>query len=560
MVNDFQCGAQARGLQKPRVMLRLLRLPRARARTLAVVLALGSAPACTGQIGGDDAGKGTRRADSPLCTESATPGPAPLRRLTVGELNNTVRDLLGDTTRPGDGLPPDFPAEKASNGFENDVTEQTVTVAHVEELLSMNEGIALRATEDLAAIVPCDPVASGEDACVREFIEAFGRRAYRRPLAADEVDELAAVFAVGREGADFRAGITLVIERVLSSPVFLYRVETEGTDSDGAVLLSSHEMASRLSYFVWESMPDDELFAAADAGSLETPEQIEAQVRRMFADPKAREARWSFYKQWLQLYRLPDVSKSAEDYPTFSPELLPHMEAEARAFLEEVEANGNANDLVSAPFTYLTPELAAFYGVDPAASPDQKVELDPARHAGILTKAGLLSVLAKFDTEAVVRRGKWARFQLLCEHFDPPANAVMDPSVDRTKPPCSGCHAMLDPVGQSFEHYDGVGLWRDTKDGAPIEDTALLVGTDVDGEYTGVRGLADKLTQSEQYKRCVVTQHFRYATGRREADEDACSTDTAFLAFEKAGYDLEELLVAIATSDSFRYRPATEGK
>jgi hypothetical protein len=279
----------------------------------------------------------------------------------------------------------------------------------------------------------------------------------------------------------------------------------------------------------------------------------------MFADPKAREARWSFYKQWLQLYRLPDVTKSPADYPTWSPDLLPHMEAEARKFIEEVERNGNADDLVSASYTYLSPELAAFYGLAAPASADTKVELDPARNAGILTKSGLLSVLAKFDTEAVVRRGKWARFQLLCEHFDPPANAVMDPAVDRTQAPCNTCHNRLDPVGESFEHYDGVGLWRDTVDGEAIDDTANLVGTDVDGEYAGVRGLADKLVQSEQYKRCVVTQHFRYATGRREVEDDACSTDSAFISFEKAGYDLEELVVALATSDSFRYRPAGEG-
>jgi hypothetical protein len=528
---------------------------------LGLTLALAFGAACTGRIGGDPAdGSANRRAESPLCTDVATPGAAPLRRLTVRELNATLRDLLGDTTSPASALPADFPADKAANGFENDVSEQAVTVVHVEELVSMNEAIALRATEDMTSLVPCDPAAEGEDACAREFIETFARRAYRRPLSAEEVDELAAVFATGREGADFRAGMTLVIERVLSSPFFLYRVETEGTEAAGAILLSSHEMAARLSYFIWESMPDDELFAAADAGALETPEQIEAQVRRMLADPKARDARWSFYEQWLQLYRLPSVTKSAEDYPTFSTDLLPHMEAEARAFVEAIDDNGTVDDLVSAPYTFLSPELAAFYGLPAPASEDQRVDLDPARNAGILTKAGLLSVLAKFDTEAVVRRGKWARFQLLCEHFEPPANAVMDPALDRTQAPCNTCHALLDPVGQSFEHYDGVGLWRDTVDGQPIDDTVPLVGTDVDGEYTGVRGLADKLVQSEQYKRCVVVQHFRYASGRRENEDDACSTDTAFIRFEKSGFRMEDLIVAIATSDSFRFRPAGEGE
>jgi hypothetical protein len=531
---------------------------RALAPQLGLALSVALGTACVGQIGGDGGeGSGTRRAESPLCTDVATPGAAPLRRLTVRELNNTLRDLLADHSEPASSLPADFPADKASNGFENDVSEQAVTVAHVDALVAMNEEVALRATQNLPTLVPCDP--SEGDACARKFIESFGRRAYRRPLTVDEVDELAGVFVVGREDGDFRAGITLVIERVLSSPFFLYRVETEGTPSDGAVLLSSHEMASRLSYFLWESMPDDELFAAADAGALVTPEQIEAQARRMLADSKAREARWSFYRQWLQLYRLLDVEKSAEDYPTFSPDLLPHMEAEARAFVEAIDREGSVDDLVSAPFTYLSPELAAFYGMPAPASVEERVDLDPARHAGILTKAGLLSVLAKFDTEAVVRRGKWTRFQLLCEFFEPPANAVMDPAVDRTQAPCNTCHARLDPVGQSFEHYDGVGLWRDTHDGEPIDDSVMLVGTDVDGNYTGVRGLADKLTQSEQYKRCVVTQHFRYASGRREMGDDACSTDTAFLHFKKNGFELEELIVAITTTDSFRFRPAGEG-
>lgn len=531
-----------------------------RCRPVALALTFALTSGCIGDIGGDDPSKsGTRRADSPLCAETATPGPAPLRRLTVGELNNTLRDLLGDDTSPALALPADFPAEKASNGFQNDVTEQTVTIAHIDALLLINEDVAVRATADLGALVPCGAAPSDEPGCAREFITTFGQKAYRRPLTDEEISDLASVFALGRESADFASGIQLVVERVLSSPHFLYRVETEGTDLDGAVLLSSYEMASRLSYFLWESMPDDALFEAADKNALETPDQIEGQVRRMFADPKAREARWSFYKQWLQLYRLPDVTKSPEDYPTWSPDLLPHMEAEARKFIEEVERNGTINDLVAAPYTYLSPELAAFYGLAAPSGADVKVDLDPARHAGILTQSGLLSVLAKFDTEAVVRRGKWARFQLLCEHFEPPANAVMDPAVDRTQAPCNACHALLDPVGESFEHYDGVGLWRDQIEGQTIDDTATLVGTDVDGEYAGVRGLADKLTQSEQYKRCVVTQHFRYATGRREVEDDACSTDTAFLSFEKAGFDLEELVVGIATSDSFRYRPAGEG-
>ncbi len=537
-------------------------LLRAQSRLLPLVIAVGAAAAaaaCTGRIGGDDP-SGTRRSESPLCSETATPGPAPLRRLTVREFNNTVRDLLGDATEPGATLPADFPPEKASSGFENDVSEQTVTVSHVEELLVVNEGIADRATTDVAALVACDVAASGEDACALGFVESFGARAYRRPLTDEEVADLMSVFAVGREGADFREGIKLVIERALSSPHFLYRVEVEGTDKDGAVLLSSHEVASRLSYFLWESMPDAELFAAAEAGGLETQEEVAAQARRMLADPKGREARWRFYAQWLQLYRLPDVTKSAEDYPTFSPDLLPHFEAEARAFLEDVQKNGTVSDLIGASHTFVSPELASFYGLPAPTSPDGRVELDPARHAGALTQGGLLSVLAKFDTEAVVRRGKFVRFQLLCEQFAPPANAIMDPAIDRTKEPCATCHSRMDPIGESFEHYDGVGLWRDTADGQPIDDSAVLVGTDVDGEYAGVRGLADKLNQSEQFRRCVVTQHFRHASGRREAEEDACSTDTAYLGFEKSGFDLDELIVAITTSDSFRYRPAGEGQ
>src|SRR5262245_27792021 len=225
-------------------------------------------------------GADDRRTSDALCRAGVvSAGASPIRRLTRFEYNNTIRDLLGDTTQPAR----DFAPEEQALGFNNNATVLTVSPILAEQYMTAAEGIAERATQNLAALLPCDP--SDQQGCGRRFIETFGKRAWRRPLQAEEIERLYTVFDQARMAYDFRTGIQMAIQAMLQSPAFLYRVETGLPPEPGATYarLTGWEMASRLSYLLWGSIPDDALFAAAEAGQLSTADQVGSQARRMLA-------------------------------------------------------------------------------------------------------------------------------------------------------------------------------------------------------------------------------------------------------------------------------------
>ena len=341
------------------------------------------------------------------------------------------------------------------------------------------------------------------------------------------------------------------------------------------VLLDDWETASRLSYLLWGSMPDDELFAAAASGKLRTPVELEAQARRMLEDPRAREAVRTFHEQWLGLGHLEAVSKDPIAYPNFYPGLIPLWREETAAFVENVifDGAGDVDSLLAADYTMMNAELAEFYGVTspdaPTGTEFVKVKVDPSERAGVLTQGSLLASHAKGDRSSPVLRGKFVREQLLCELLPLPPNdlVITPPPLDSTKttreqfeeiganPDCAGCHLMMNPIGFGFENFDAVGLYREEQNGKTIDASGEVVGNDeVGGEFNGVAELAERLAGSEDVRSCVAAQWFRFGYGRGDTEADICSMDNLQETFAASGGNIKELLVALTQTDAFRYR------
>jgi hypothetical protein len=486
------------------------------------------------------------------------------------EYDNTLRDLLGDDSRRSSAFPPD---ERLSI-FSNDADAQTVTRLLAEGYRNAAEGAGARALANLGSLLPC-PIETADDACINTFIDDFGTRAFRRPLGDDDRADLRAAYDAGAAEGDARTGISSLIEVALQSPEYLYRVEVDRTTAPASgptvVPVSSWELASRLSYLFWGTMPDAALFAAAQAGELATSAGVRAQAERLLADPRARVTFARFYEEFLELDQLDDLEKDPSIYPTFEPSIRTAFRGETLTFIDSVVWDGDArlSTLLTAPYTFVNGKLAAFYGMAPVdGTTFRRVDVDPARRGGLLTQGAFLATRAKFDQTSPVLRGKFVRERLFCTTPDPPpANlAIRAPDLDprlttrqryaqhSSDPFCAGCHHLMDPIGLGFEPFDGVGVWRDTESGQPVDGSGVLTETDVDGTFNGVRDLERRLAGSPDVERCTTNQWFRFTQGRADTAADACSLDILGQSFHASGGDLRKLLVALTQSDAFRYR------
>jgi uncharacterized protein DUF1592/uncharacterized protein DUF1588/uncharacterized protein DUF1595/uncharacterized protein DUF1587/uncharacterized protein DUF1585 len=549
--------------------LRWLPLP---SLALAVLVGGGAViGACTGNLG--DPPDPVAHVTEDLCATGIHPGGAPIRRMTRFEYNNAVRDLLGDTTRPADT----FVAEEEALGFNNQATALGVTQLLAEQYMEASESIAARAAKDWKKLLPCDPVKTGEDVCAAQFILAFGQKAFRRPLAQAESERLQQLYAWGKQQYDFSTGLQLVIQAALQSPRFLYRVEMgmpdPVKDQVDVTALDSWEIATRLSFLIWSSIPDAELFAAAEADALQDAAAIEKQARRMLEDPRARDAVANFHAQWLGLSRIETLDKDTAIYPSYTPSLRPLWEKETLSFLDHVvfdDKKGDVKTMLTAPYSMMNADLAAFYGVSgPEGAEFELVNLDPKQRSGLLTQASLLAVNAKPNQSSPIHRGKFVRERLLCQPLPPPPNNVniQPPEVDpkattrdkfsqhSSDPYCASCHKLMDPIGFGFESYDGIGQFRTKDHGFPVDATGELTGTrDSDGKFDGAIELAARLGDSAEVRECVATQWFRFGYGHGEEKADTCAMNRLQAAFRAADYNVKELLVALTRTDAFRYR------
>ena len=566
-----------------------------RSSTLNLAFSLLLVAGCTANV---DSGKGTSATNVPSgggsnssggsgqpgpspgnCTNSQTVVATPLRRLTRAEYTNTVKDLLNVEVSAA----ADIPADEITNGFDNNAAVLTVSSLHAEKYVLVSETLAKLAVQNPSALTSgCDTAAKGEDACALAFATSFGRRAFRRPTTAEDERQLLAAYRAGRDGGSYAEGLEVMIRAALQSPNFLYRLElTPATDPSGTrIALSQFELASRLSYLVWASGPDDSLLDAAAKGELGSKAQVAAKARELLAGPKARSGIGSFFEQWTGTRRLSLTSKNTTLFPAFSTELRDAMARELPAFVNDVLWNGDGrlSTLLTAPVAFVSGPLAQLYGVNaPPASSDGRpvrVQLPDSQHrAGILTQAGFLSVQGHPDQTSPVLRGKFVRAMLLCQP-PPPPPADVDislPTVDQgatarlrfaahesAAASCAGCHKLMDPIGLTFEHFDALGQYREQDNGQSIDVSGEILGSSDDslsGAFNGPAELAAKLAGSAQVRACMTTQWFRFAAGRSEADGDACALSAMQQAFEAAKGDLMDLIVATTQTDAFWYRP-----
>jgi hypothetical protein len=433
----------------------------------------------------------------------------------------------------------------------------------VQQHMEAAQALAAGAQARMAQIAPCD-LATG-DACVREFVTEFGLKAYRRPLEEAEIDAYAELFAVAEDAPN---GFRLIVEAMLQSPYFLYHADigASGSPTDTPQELTAYELASRLSYFLWDTMPDRVLFDLAGAGALDDEATLTEQVTRMLADPKARDSVPSFHLQWL--------SVNMNEFGTLGqnePELATAMINEVSSFSDFVVRSGDGllTTLLTASFSFPEGPLFEIYGIDEPSDfvPGMQVLLDAETRGGLLTQPGFLVKHYRGETPSAVHRGITVRENLLCQPIDPPPLDVMPtelpPSLGPTArdrfaaheadPTCGGCHTQMDPIGLALENYDGTGAWR-TEEGGEIIDASGIIydaGPELEVPFVGGVELGQLLASSRAVRDCVSNQWFRYSLGRMEAADDGCALRTIHENFAETG-NVRDLITGIVLSTAFR--------
>lgn len=496
-------------------------------------------------------------------------GVTKLRRLTRDQFNNTVRDLIGATGKPADALAPD---EKMGPFHSNAIAPITDLV--VQQHQETARTLATEARARMATIAPCDLAADTGTTCATRFVTEFGLKAFRRPLDAAEVTAYVGLYNVGKAGTGGAAnGFRLVLETMLQSPAFLYHsdVGASGVPQGTPSLANSYELASRISYFLWNTMPDAALFTKAAAGALAQPAAVTAEVDRMLKDDKAGATIALFHRQWLDLEELPTKTKDSTLYPNFSPAVASAMLQETSHFTDHVVRKGDGllKTLLTSNVAFPQGELFRIYGVaQPGGyTAGTPVMLDATKRAGLLTQAAFLTRNASNNQSSPVHRGIVVRENLLCQPIPPPPPgvstgvAVPTPATTTrqryeqhsTDPTCASCHLLIDPVGVGFENFDAVGAYR-TQDGlGMVDSTGEIAASDVAGKYSGAVELANKLAASKDVENCVVNQWFRFSLGRIETQNDACSIKSIRDGFRASGGNIRTLLAQVAVSDAFRY-------
>lgn len=522
-------------------------------------------------------GPGAPPADTPM-----VPGRVTMRRLNRVELDHTVRDLLGLEGPVSE----DFPADDRGYGYDNNGDVLSTSALHVELLAKhaaewIDEALGTEAEPGPARerVLTCDVGAlegAEADACARAILTQFTRRAWRRPATDEELARLLALGEVARtHGEESAAGLRLGLIATLVSPHFLYRVELDPDPSaTEAHVISDYELASRLSYFLWASTPDDALLDLAEAGVLHDPAVLRAESERMLDDPRARSLIDDFAGQWLFTRLVADHVVDYETFPEWTPELARSAQGEMERFFDAfLREERPVTEMLTADFGFVDDRLAAHYGVEVPADAERdadgfvRVVLPPERQAGLLARAGVLAVTSQPNRTSPVKRGVWVLEQILCAAPPPPPPGVegLDSTEPRegetlrerferhrSDPICASCHAVMDPIGFGLERFDAIGRFRETDGGGTIDDSGLLPGF---GEFEGAAELGALLASDARFPRCVSRQMLTYALGRgveHETDEVWVAALTERMLAQ--GGSLRALILEIVSSPPFRMR------
>ncbi|EYF05117.1 DUF1592 domain-containing protein [Chondromyces apiculatus] len=548
----------------------------ARLHTGAILLALAT-PGCFLGSGdpSEEGGNGTKTEEG----ENALAERSRFPRLSHLQWENTTRDLLHLDARSG--LSESFTRDPLGGMFDNNETVLKVTPGLWSDYQIAAEELSAYVTADqerLGRIMPEGASAEPLERA-RQFIESFGTRAFRRPLTEAEIGLYVALYESASEvlpGTDpYVSGMQLVLQAFLQSPFFVYRVgESEAPRQDGLIPLNGYEIATNLSYFLWNTMPDDDLLAAAKAGELDTAAGVRAYAERMLEDPRAREVVGSFHAQLYKYEHYLDLSKDPALFPQFTPEVASDMVREAEMFVDDVvfKRGGGLTELLTSRTAFLNERTAPIYGVEGEFTEEmQEVELDPTTRSGLLTRIGFLASNATPRQPDTIHRGVFVNLRILCADLPSPPNNVMGlpanaegTNRDRVNAhtgagTCGGaCHAtLINPVGFAFENYDALGQWRTEDNGLPVnaaDEYRFASGTQ---KFENGVALSQVIAESREAHQCYAKHWMEYGLGRAATDADRPMI--AKLSEEsRTGTPVKQLLLSIVESDAFLTRSPLE--
>ncbi len=495
------------------------------------------------------------------------PGRVTAHRLSRVEYNNTIRDLLGVDNHPANAFPADG---SGGGGFDNNADTLFIPPILMEKLLDAAGEILDKAADDRIrfSFVASAPNLREE---ARSVVDRFASRAFRRPVAKNEIDRLMRLFDMAdTKGSSVKDSLKLVFKAVLVSPNFLYRIETDPSGIEPHPL-KDYELANRLSYFIWASMPDEELFALAEKKSLQNPETIAKQVKRMLADPKAIGLTENFCAQWLGIQNFKtSAPPDRKRFPAFTPSLRDAMYAETIAFFDAViRQDGSILDLLDSDYTFVNEELSKHYGLAPVKGPElQRVKLTDKSRGGLVGMGSVLALTSYPLRTSPVLRGKWVLSEMLgAPPPPPPANVKVLPPDDkekdgksfrerlelhRKKPECAGCHARMDPIGFGLENFDPTGKFRAENSGVKVDASGVLTTGE---KFTGPAELrAALMKKKDDCLRNVTERMISYALGRGIENYDSWTIKSIVDTVRKENYKGATLVREIALSYPFRNR------
>ncbi|MBK6686903.1 MAG: DUF1592 domain-containing protein [Deltaproteobacteria bacterium] len=491
------------------------------------------------------------------------PGPPTVPRLTGAQYRHTLQDLFGEGLILPDALEPDSPA---AGLLAVGASETSISSWGVEQYESAAYAIAQQVLSDptqKARFFTCTPAGTTDPACARTILETWGRSLFRRPLAEEELSGLVTLTTLGSTtSATFEAGLELGLAALLQSPSFLFRVELGEAGRYGPFAL-----ASRLSFFLWNSGPDPELLAAAADGRLSTAEGLEQQARRLLADPRARRGVRAFFEDLFELYHLEALNKDPTVFLHYTTDLGKLAKEQTLQDLERIVFDEDADyrQILITDRTAVDRRLAALYGVRAGSKEGfSVVQLPPeGGRRGLLGQASFLALRAHPSSSSAVLRGAFVRKVLLCQ-LVPPApvglnTALPEPTatartlrernvVHLTDPGCAACHSRMDPIGLGLENFDGIGRYRGEDNGAPIDASGDLDGV----PFTDAWSLAQAVHDHPDVPRCLVRSLYRYATNAADVPSEAPLIDALTANFQASGHRVQSLMLELVTSGAFQ--------
>lgn len=508
------------------------------------------------------------------CGSASRPGRVTIRRLNRVEYNNTIRDLTGLDLRLAD----EFPSDDVGAGFDNIGDVLSIPPILMEKYLDAAGQVAAAVVKDSEAMRRVFPHEVEDDSDLEQAIAAaranadyFATRAFRRPVTAEESQRLFELMTFAwQSDADKSEIMATLMTAVLASPHFIYRVEEDAnTESvDGIRPLNDYELASRLSYFIWNSMPDQQLFDLAAQGKLHSPQQLAEQAQRMLADPRAEALVGNFAGQWLQLRDIERLSPDPQLFPSMSVELRSAMRRETELLFKHIiSENLSILDLLDADYTFINQQLAAHYGIEGIEGDHfRKVALGDLRR-GVLMHASILTLTSNPTRTSPVKRGKWVLDNLLAE--PPPPAPPNVPELGeggetlgtlrqrmeqhRADPNCAVCHTKMDALGFGLENFDAVGMWRSADGREKIDASGQLPsGKSFNGPVELVQILVED--KKDEFAKCVSSKMLTFALGRGLSVADRCTVSSIVDQLKSNDYRFLTLVQAIVTSQPFMFQ------